>query len=220
MPNAMPKMAAPANGKEGLRQRQKTKRRAEILAAGRSLLREQGYAATNMDAIAELAEVGVATVYNYFGTKGGLLAEVLRQEFEILFQGGKALLAAPPEDPVVGILSLIDRYRKFQQNWDRKDALLAVIGPGLSAEPVLDDLAADVEQRVKRQIADLISYYKDQNKVRDEIDVPDAATIIFYIFNQHFIEYVTHGDADYDRMVHKMDRHISFIVSALLFYAP
>ncbi len=201
----------------GLRQRQKIRRRSRIIAAGKTLFLNQGYSATSMEAIAELAEVGVATVYNYFGSKGQLLADIHKPDFEELFTRGSILLANPPEDPVTGVLSLIDIYRHFQNDWEKKDALLAVIGPGLSAEPVLDELAAYTERQVKQQIEDIISLYQEQNLVRSSIDVTDAATIIFFIFNQHFIEYVTQADAEYEQMKQEMDRQISFIVSALLY---
>lgn len=203
-------------GVPSLRQRQKARRRAEIIAAGKALIFDQGYAATSMEAIAERAEVGVATVYNYFGSKGGLFADILRPDFDVLYRQGGDLLAEPPENPVTGVIALIEIYRKLQKNWERKDALLAVIGPGLSAEPVLDELAAYAETKVKAQIESLISFYQQENIVRPLINVTDAATIIFFIFNQHFIEYITHADASYDKMKQEMDRQISFIVSALL----
>ena len=66
-----------------LRERQKTRRRADILAAGRALFNRQGFSATSMEAIAEAAEVGIATVYNYFGTKGRLLADILQPDFRL-----------------------------------------------------------------------------------------------------------------------------------------
>lgn len=167
-----------------------------------------------MEAIAALAEVGVATVYNYFGSKGGLLANILRPELEELITQGRRLLDNPPDDPVTGMLSLIDIYRRFQNSWDRKDALRAAIGPGMSAEPVLDVLSAHAENQVKEQISALITHYQTQSKIRTAIDIMDAATIIFFIFNQHFIKYITHDDADYTQMKMEMDRQISFIVSA------
>ena len=92
-----------------------------------------------------------------------------------------------------------------------------MIGPGLSAEPVLDDLAAYTEHQIKKQLEGLILYYQERELVRSSVNVTDAATIIFFIFNQHFIEYITHADADYEQMTRQMDRQISFIVSALLY---
>ena len=132
-----------------LRERQKTRRRADILAAGRRLFTRNGYATTSMEVIAELAEVGIATVYNYFGSKGRLLADILQTEFDLLFAQGEALLKQAPEDPDKGVLSLIAIYQKFQDNWQHRDLLIAVMGPGLSADPALDELSVGAEFSVK-----------------------------------------------------------------------
>ena len=167
----------------GLRGRQKRRRRADITAAGRQLFVEQGYDVTSMEVIAELAEVSVATVYNYFGTKGRLLAAIMQIDVAALFEQGEAVLAQPPDDPPSGVLSLMDIYQKLQDNWEHKDMLIAVMGPGLSAEPALDELASDTENMVKKQLETLLSSYQQMGKVRSGIDINDAALIIFYIFN-------------------------------------
>jgi AcrR family transcriptional regulator len=215
MANPLRQAASDRTAETGLRQRQKARRRARIIEAGRKLFFQQGYCATSMEAIAELAEVGIATVYNYFGSKGRLLAGILQPDLDTLHQQGAGILSKPPEDPVSGILSLVDVYWRFLKDWEKKDVLFAAIGPGLSAEPVLDELTTDAETKVKQQLEDIISAYQKRKIVRSSIDVTDAAMIIFYIFNQHFIEYVTRDDADYKRMKRKMDRQIRFIVTAI-----
>ncbi len=199
-----------------LRERQKARRRSDILAAGRHLFNQKGFSATNMDAIAELSEVGVATVYNYFGTKGQLLAEILRSDFDLLFEQAKLILEKPPGNAIAGVQSLIDIYRKFQSNWQRKNLLLAVIGPGLSAERSLDELAIYAEDIVKKQLLALLSHYQQAEKIRANIDTNDAALIIFYMFNQHFIQYVSQEGEKFSEMEATMDRQIKFIVSAIL----
>ena len=199
----------------GLRERQKSRRRAEILVAGKLLFSRQGYSATNMQEIADQAQVGIATVYNYFGTKGGLLAEILRADFELLFRQGQALLAQRPDDPESGVLALIDLYRQFEGNWEPRDMLVAVMGPGLSAEPALDELARDAESMVMQQLAGLLSDYQRAGAVRADIDINDASLIIFYVFNQHFIQFVSRESADFSAMKTAMDRQIRFIVSAI-----
>ena len=200
----------------GLRGRQKRRRRADITAAGRQLFVEQGYDVTSMEVIAELAEVSVATVYNYFGTKGRLLAAIMQIDVAALFEQGEAVLAQPPDAPPSGVLSLMDIYQKLQDNWEHKDMLIAVMGPGLSAEPALDELASDTENMVKKQLETLLSSYQQMGKVRSGIDINDAALIIFYIFNQHFIQYISQEIVGFSEMKVAMDRHIRFVVSAIL----
>src|SRR5258708_14843463 len=63
-----------------VRQRQAEETRQRILEAARSLFESQGYAATTLEAIAELAEVSPKTIAAVFGSKRALLAEVINPE--------------------------------------------------------------------------------------------------------------------------------------------
>ncbi|HEX6773401.1 MAG TPA: helix-turn-helix domain-containing protein, partial [Acidobacteriaceae bacterium] len=59
------------------RQRQADETRARIVAAARKLLEEHGYAGMTMEAVATKAGVAVATVYAVFGSKTGILREII-----------------------------------------------------------------------------------------------------------------------------------------------
>lgn len=60
----------------GLREKHKLQRRERILAAAQELIRSTGSVGLSMRALAEKAEVSLATPYNLFGSKGALLAEL------------------------------------------------------------------------------------------------------------------------------------------------
>lgn len=59
----------PAAPRPGLRERKKAKTRAAIREHALRLVREQGYAATTIEQIAEAAEVSPSTFFRYFPTK-------------------------------------------------------------------------------------------------------------------------------------------------------
>ena len=61
------------------RAREKQRRRAEILDAAERVFHEKGYRPATTDDLAGAAGVSVGTVYNFFGSKEGLYAEVLRR---------------------------------------------------------------------------------------------------------------------------------------------
>jgi AcrR family transcriptional regulator len=63
-----------------VRQRQAEQTRQRILAAARSQFERQGYAATTLEAIAEVADVSPKTIAAVFGSKRALLAEVINPE--------------------------------------------------------------------------------------------------------------------------------------------
>ena len=60
-----------------VRDRQAAETRQRIAAAGRRLLAAKGYAAMTIDAVAREAEVAAQTVYAVFGSKIGILNEIL-----------------------------------------------------------------------------------------------------------------------------------------------
>jgi AcrR family transcriptional regulator len=66
----------------GLREKQTLARRERILAAARALIRRSGGTAFSMKALAEAAEVSLATPYNLFGSKGGVLYALLNDSLD------------------------------------------------------------------------------------------------------------------------------------------
>ena len=58
------------------REREKERRRRDIQNAAKQLFMEKGYHATSIEDIAALAELGVATIYQYFSSKDELYASL------------------------------------------------------------------------------------------------------------------------------------------------
>ncbi|HTX77792.1 MAG TPA: TetR/AcrR family transcriptional regulator [Terracidiphilus sp.] len=65
--------------KSPVRQRQAHETRRRIVEATQQLLESEGYTAMTIEAVARQAEVSVQTVYAVFGSKTGILAELLNQ---------------------------------------------------------------------------------------------------------------------------------------------
>jgi AcrR family transcriptional regulator len=87
----------------GLRERKKAKTRASIREHALRLFREQGYAATRVEQIAETAEVSPATFYRYFPTKEDV---VLQDDLDVLTLD--ALEAQPPGlSPVAAVRAAV-----------------------------------------------------------------------------------------------------------------
>ena len=63
----------------GLRSRKKAKRYDEIIAAARSLFASQGIDATTIADIAAAAGISAPTVFNYFGSKDGVLIALISE---------------------------------------------------------------------------------------------------------------------------------------------
>ncbi|GAA2210213.1 TetR family transcriptional regulator [Nonomuraea monospora] len=102
----------------GLRERKKAKTRALIQKEALRLFREQGYAATTVEQIAEAAEVAPSTVFRYFATKEDL---VIVDQFPPFVA---ALDQVPPEVPPVRAVRMAMRAMiEAQTPEERADSL-------------------------------------------------------------------------------------------------
>lgn len=128
----------------GLRERKKAKTRAAIQRHALRLFREQGYEATTVEQIAEVAEVSPSTFFRYFPTKEDV---VLYDAIDPLFIA--AFEAQPAElSPIQAMRGALHRVfatlpvEEMDQQWERGRLMLAV--PELRMR-MLDQLAEAVQ---------------------------------------------------------------------------
>ena len=82
-----------ANAAEDLRVARGRSTRAQLLAAATDVLREHGYAATSMRAVADRAGTRLSLVHYHFGSKRGLLVAVLEDLSDRLLARQQAMFA-------------------------------------------------------------------------------------------------------------------------------
>ena len=83
--------------------------RRNVLAAAGELFAERGYQRTSMKDIAAGAGVSVETVYGYFGTKAGLLKELL----DVTVAGDDAPVPVPDRAPIQAVRDAPDGRAKL-----------------------------------------------------------------------------------------------------------
>lgn len=93
-------------------ERRKLRTRQAILAAAAKLFREKGFGQTSIIEIADLADVGVGTLYGYFRSKHELLQEVLRAHALEARERYRATVdrTTPAIERVVRTLNEVARY--------------------------------------------------------------------------------------------------------------
>ena len=94
----------------GLREKQKADRERRILRAAVTQFRADGYHSVRIEDIADMAEVSVGTVYNYYRTKGDILIAVVAMEVEEVLASGARVVADPPKGVCEALLALIFGY--------------------------------------------------------------------------------------------------------------
>jgi AcrR family transcriptional regulator len=90
----------------GLREKQATQRRDRILAAARKLIRRTGGTGFSMRALADEAEVSLATPYNLFGSKAGVLYALLNVSLENLDRATVTFSSTTPVERVLEVAGI------------------------------------------------------------------------------------------------------------------
>lgn len=87
----------------GLRERQKSERSGRILDVARRRFDQHGYGDVTLESIADEAGVSVVTVYNYYGSKAGLLLALVKESDVLLIRQLRLLISRAPDDMRDGI---------------------------------------------------------------------------------------------------------------------
>ena len=166
-----------------LRAKQKIARRQQILSAARVLFVEHGYSKTNMDAIADAALVGVATIYTYFDSKEGVLAALFKQDMDEVGTAAEQVLECLPDDPAEGIIALLDTYEKaldfVSYNFMTEFIIQA------KTKGAVQDAAKWNHDRQVAQIQQALEIGQKAGTISTSLDIETAAMIVIDIHYQH-----------------------------------
>lgn len=190
----------------GLREKQRQRRHAAILSAAGKLFRELGFAKTTMEAIAKRADVGVATVYNYFGAKEQILVELFRPSLDRSYQEAAGVIAAPPAEPHKGVIEILSCYRHLQEEWDDRALLRTFASVGIGSSGLVHDLIAETDRKLKEQLHCLLVIYTQKGKVAAGLNLDDATDVIFSLFNQFYYQFLQEEDASYAEVFSRFQR--------------
>lgn len=106
-PDPSPNPTCRASAADGLSDRA-TARRQAIIAAGRELFLESGYAATTCADVVARSGGSLATLYSLFGTKRGLFEAILRDHAEAVMR--PLCVEGVASDPEQGLMAVGQRY--------------------------------------------------------------------------------------------------------------
>ncbi|MFE4329970.1 TetR/AcrR family transcriptional regulator [Streptomyces sp. NPDC056831] len=124
----------------GERRRDAAATRRRLLEAARDLFAERGYEGTTVRSIAERAGVNQALLFRYFGSKQGLLTEVLAQG------GLEQLRATPPEELFeTALRSMLTRSAAGGAGDRSLEVYLRSIGRGDEAAGTLRELGEEYQ---------------------------------------------------------------------------
>ncbi len=166
----------------GLRQKKRAKTQAAILRATAALITKKGFAGTSIEDIARRAEVGVGTVYNYFGSKNALLLALMQRDTEELLKEGESALAQRGERPESVFTELFWIYaRGFLGRYERK-MLREVFAVAFYQPEELGRELTRLDYQLMQQVGRLIQKLQRDGVLKKSLPVEQAALVLYAAF--------------------------------------
>ncbi|MBU1866618.1 MAG: TetR/AcrR family transcriptional regulator [Actinobacteria bacterium] len=160
----------------GLRERKKQQTRIDIVRSAEALFAERGLQEPTMEEIAVAAEVAVATLYNYFGSKLAIQMAVFEAETAGIVAGGAAVVADPGDDPEAAVERLFDAYLDGFFAIDRS-LLLDVFRAGFSSTEMLPGLVS-LDLLLLQQLGEMLGAFAGRGLVASE-GIEDASLLLY-----------------------------------------
>lgn len=174
----------------GLRARQKADKNRRILQAATTLFREQGYDSARIEDIADMAEVSVGTLYNYYQNKGDILVATVAMEVTEVLESGKVIVADPPLNVEAALGALIDQYYDHSLVYLSKAMWRTAMAISIQQpEMPLSRRYSELDGKLCAQVVELIATLQRKGAVLAGIDVQAIGEMIFNNLNMMFTEF-------------------------------
>ncbi len=199
----------------GLREKQKERRQRDILDAATRLIEAQGWENTSMEEVAKRAEVGVATVYNYFGSKIDLVQAIFAGYVDEQLEAGRQVIETPPVDVVDGMTSLFSAYVDGMAHRFGRKLMQEFFTIGLSRQFSFDKDVMPVKMRIIEQMGELVELYRQRGQIDHDISKDEAAMLCYSAVSVPLMLYVILPDMALDESKKAMRRNLQLIFRGL-----
>ncbi len=202
----------------GLRERKKKDTRSRIQASAIDLINKKGYEATTMVDIAQKADVGVGTVYNYYKTKSDILFSIKVEEVktfspdfdEIITKGIK-------EEKNNSISFIIYSYTEFYlqtfSGYHNKSIWRELFSAALSNEQSIFDKIYSVDSVYLDKFIELLTILQNRNLLGKQVNIKEAVKTFYSILIYNIIMYISKKEMDIDDLGTSVKSQVDVVIT-------
>ena len=198
-----------------LRKKQKEKREKAIIEAAKNLITEKGYRNTSIEDVAREAEVGVATVYNYFSTKQELFLHFTYDEVDKLLKSGRKILDNPPEEAQAALFALAIAYFDMIKRFDKKLLREIFVVPFVALPHVREKLLG-LDRKMAGQVIELVEILQKRGQITTELDAEEIASMFYSTSASDLMTYIVVDDMALKDLYKVIKRRIQFLVKSFI----
>lgn len=174
-------------------ERKKTKYKNQILNAAKKLFNEQGYKSTTTKQIAETADVGEGTIYNYFKNKADIYVEILLSSFAEIKQNSMS------SEYNIDSMSLVETINHILQEYinyiilPEKSILkefFGIFSQSVSAKDGIAEKCMQTDMIYLTELENIFFLFKKNKRLEDSYDVKNGAELVYSIMVLELIKYI------------------------------
>lgn len=174
----------------GLRAKQKADRTRRILEAATTLFRREGYDSARIEDIAEMAEVSVGTLYNYYQNKGDILVATVAMEVTEVLEAGTRIVANPPLNVAEALRALIEQYYDHSLYYLSKEMWRTAMAISIQQPDMpLSRRYSELDGQLCAQVIRLVETLQARGIVQASVNTKAMGELFFNNLNMMFIEF-------------------------------
>ena len=199
----------------GLRQKQKERRESDILDAATKLIEANGWENTSVEEVAAQAEVGVATVYNYFGSKVDLLHEIINRYADEQIEAGRQVIKNRPADVVDGMTLLFYAYVDGIAHRFGRKLIQKFFSMGVSLQFSYGKDVMPVKMRIIEQMSELVGRYRQQGQICLDASEEEVAMLCYSAVSMPLMLFIVLPDMELEDAKKVMRRNLQLLFRGL-----
>ena len=175
---------------DSLRQRKKNDRKQRIQNSALALFGEQGFAKTTIAQIADNADLGVGTVYNYYKSKEEILFSTIQDHSGEYVSKLEKVINKADNNASESIAAFISIYLESFSLYN-KTIWRELIAAGLSRNQAVMGLVDQVDFVYLNKFTELLDKYKEKKFLQNNFKSEETVSIIHNIIIANILRYLS-----------------------------
>lgn len=174
-----------------LNENKKVKREQKILKVTKELLSIKTFDSISMNEIADLCDIAVGTLYNYFKSKNELWATIFKEYIDEILLEADFVIKEQDTNPLEWIIMVGREHLKIC-NFSNKNTLreLSQAIHENRKEDSIKNVLYYANNSIQNQIITLINIMRNKQYIRDDITTENIGRLIYNIYSVHFREFL------------------------------
>lgn len=199
-----------------LREKKKAARKSRIQTAAIELFGTYGFNATTMEKVADKAELGVGTLYNYYSSKGDILLSIIKDRSGAFDPDFEAAIKNHASDIPSSVDSFFDIYFRSFSIYNRV-IWREFVSNALQGQASLFEYILQIDKIFVENLAKLLACFKSEDKINEGVDIEKAVLTMYSLLMFHIMRYISDEGMSIETLRSSLRDQVMVMIDGLKF---